>query len=348
MKKLIILVLMLILCATGVSASEMDFTAPPVPETGRKFLYKEPENLAEGIQMIIEQALPLIHPAFSEAASACVQVMGITMLLAVAENYTGIRKNMIRLIGTISLSVTFISVSSAMLPMARDTIQELDAYGKLLLPVLTGALAAQGYVTSSGLLYAGTAFFDSVLGNMINRILFPAVYAFLALAIASGALDENFLPKLKDMIKGTITWALKIVLYVFTGYMTVSGAISGSTDAIAMKATKVTIAGVVPVVGNILADASEAVLVGSAVMKNAAGVYGILAAIALVIGPFVRLGAQYLLIRLTATVCAAFGNKSLSGLIQDFSSAMGLVLAMTAAMSLMLLISTVCFMKVVN
>jgi hypothetical protein len=50
---------------------------------------------------------------------------------------------------------------------------------------------------------------------------------------------------------------------------------------------------------------------------------------------------------LTASIAGAFGPKELCDLIQDFSSAMGLVLAITAAVSLMLLISTVCFMKVV-
>ena len=143
-----------------------------------------------------------------------------------------------------------------------------------------------------------------------------------------------------------IIWLLKILLYAFTGYMTISGAVSGATDAMAMKATKVTISGIVPVVGGILADASEAVLVGVSVMKNAAGIYGILAVLAVAVGPFIQLGAQYLMLKMTASLCSSFGCKSLCGLIDDAAAAMGLILAMTAAVGLMLLISTVCFMKV--
>ena len=74
---------------------------------------------------------------------------------------------------------------------------------------------------------------------------------------------------------------MKIVLYAFTGYIGFTGVVSGTTDAMAMKAAKLTISGAVPVVGGILSDASEAVLVSAGIMKNAAGVYGILAVLAI-------------------------------------------------------------------
>ena len=101
----------------------------------------------------------------------------------------------------------------------------------------------------------------------------------------------------------------------------------------------------VPVVGGILADASEAVLVGAEVMKNAAGIYGILAIIAIFIVPFLEIGMQYLTLKATAAVTRVFGVKYLSDLIGDFSGTMGLLFGMTGAVCLMLLISTICFMK---
>ena len=58
-----------------------------------------------------------------------------------------------------------------------------------------------------------------------------------------------------------------------------------------------------------------------------------------------RIGIQYLLFKATAAICAVFGGHSAASLIEDFSTAMGLLLAMTGAVCLLLLISTVCFMK---
>ena len=113
----------------------------------------------------------------------------------------------------------------------------------------------------------------------------------------------------------------------------------------ALKAAKLTISGVVPVVGGILSDASEAVLVSAGVVKNAVGVYGLVAVAAIAMGPFLRIGVQYLLLKLTAAVCGVFGNKRTAELVGDFSTAMGILLAMTGAVCLLLLISMVCFMK---
>ena len=97
--------------------------------------------------------------------------------------------------------------------------------------------------------------------------------------------------------------------------------------------------------GGILSDASEAVLVGAGTVKNAVGIYGMFAIIAIWIGPFLKIAAHYLLLKTTGAVCGIFGSKQITDMIQDFSSAMGLLLAMTGTVCLMLMISMVCFMK---
>ena len=57
------------------------------------------------------------------------------------------------------------------------------------------------------------------------------------------------------------------------------------------------------------------------------------------------IGCHYLLLRLTGAVCSIFGSKSVTELIHDFGTGMGILLGMTGAVSLMILISTVCFMR---
>ena len=69
---------------------------------------------------------------------------------------------------------------------------------------------------------------------------------------------------------------------------------------------------------------------------------------AIFIGPCIKIGVQYLLLRLSAALCSVFGNKGISGIIDDFACAMGLLLGMTGAVCLLLIISTVCFLKGVS
>ena len=138
---------------------------------------------------------------------------------------------------------------------------------------------------------------------------------------------------------------MKILLYAFTGYMTLTGVISGTVDASAAKAAKIAISSAVPVIGGLLSDASEAVLVSAGVLRNTAGVYGMLTVLALLCRPFIQIGAQYLLLKGTDAICAGIQRKENSRIVGDFSTAMGMILAVVSTQSVLLLISTICFMK---
>ena len=210
---------------------------------------------------------------------------------------------------------------------------------------MTTALAAQGGVASSAAIYTAAMMFNTLLTNLISRILNPMVYVYLVLSVSMAALEEDLLKKLRDVVKWAMTWCLKIILYTFTGFLGLTGVVSGSADAAALKVAKMTISGVVPVVGGILSDASEAVLVGAATVKNAIGIYGMFAVMAIILRPFVRIGTHYLLLKGTAALCHVFSGKKIAGLIADFSSALGFLLAMAGAGCLILIISITCFMK---
>ena len=121
--------------------------------------------------------------------------------------------------------------------------------------------------------------------------------------------------------------------------------ITGSVDASALRAAKLTISGMIPVVGKIISDSSETILVSAGMVKNGVGIYGLLAVISVVIGPFIKIGIQYLLFKVTAALCDLFGIKQISGLISDFSKALAIALGMIGILGMMLMIGTVCFMK---
>ena len=189
------------------------------------------------------------------------------------------------------------------------------------------------------------AFFDTVLSTVISSLLIPMVYIYIVLSIVTAAAGDQTMHKLRDLVKSVMAWSMKILLYVFTGYISITGAVSGTADQAAVKAAKLTISSAVPVIGSIMSDASETILVSAGVVKNSVGIYGLIAVVAIVAVPFLKIGLQYLLLKLTGSVCSLFMDKQLSGLLDDFSSSMGLLLAMTGISSLLFFISIVCFLK---
>lgn len=343
MKKLILICVLLFLVASPVYA--LDLTAPSAPKDAQGLMRPETNSFGEDLWYIVKSAVGTLQPQIAKGCAVCLSVIAAAMLTSLLVSFPGKSKRVTELAGTIAVACLLLGSANTLIHSAADTVTALSEYGKLLLPVMTTAMAAQGGITSSAAIYTGTAIFDAILCALISGLLVPMIYVFLALAVANSALGEDLLKKLRDFLKWLVSWCLKIILYVFTGYIAVTGVVSGTTDQAALKATKLTISGVVPVVGGILSDASEAVLVSAGLVKSAVGVYGLLAIAAIAITPFLQIAVQYLLLKLTAAVCGIFGNKRSSELIGDFSAAMGLLLAMTGTVCLLLLISTVCFMK---
>lgn len=346
MKKAFILFLMIFVMVSPVSAAEL--TAPEVPEVGKAVMPDKADTFGEGLLEILRDAVSLSRPDLKEAAQVCTGVIGAVLLISILKTFPGKAGNTADLCGTVAIAALLLGSTNSLVQLGAETVTELTEYGKLLLPVMTAAMAAQGAVTSSAALYMGTAVFNSILSTLISNLLIPMVYVFLALAAANSAVGEDVLKKIRDFVRWLLSWCLKIILYVFTGYIGITGVASGTTDAATLKAAKLTISGVVPVVGGILSDASEAVLVSAGLVKNAAGIYGMLAILAVCIGPFIRIGSHYLLLKLTGAVCGVFGSKRATELIGDFAAAMGLLLAMTGSVCLLLLIGTVCFLKEVG
>jgi len=343
MKKWIILIALL--CSVILPVSAAEYPAPPAPESAQQYMPADTESFADGLLYVLKTAISEIRPSLGSATGVCLSLIATVLLMRILSNISGEESNVIHLTGAVVIGLLLLDPIHSMVQLGTNTVTEMSEYSKLLLPVITSAMAAQGGVTSSAALYTGTVMFNSLLTSAISRFVVPGLYVFLCLCVAGCAVKEEMLDKIRDTVKKGITWCLKTVLYIFTGYISITGVISGTVDASALKATKLTISGVVPVIGKVLADTSETILVSAGIMKNAAGVYGVLAIIAVFIGPFLEIGIQYLLLKLTGAVCNIFGNKQTVTLINNFSTGMGIILAMIGTVCVLLLISLVCFMK---
>ena len=342
-RRVLIFVILVILLSLPVRA--MDFSAPAPPDGAAEYLPKEADSFGEGLWNVLKAALNVVGPSVSEGAGCCIRLMGAMLLTALAGQLMPNGSRALALTGTAAVSVLLLQPSGALLELGLATVRDLQEYGRLLLPVLASALAATGGVTASAGLYVGTAVFNTVLCSLVPAVMIPMLRLLLALSIARGAVGEPLLKQLGELVRCCAEWVLKLGLYGFTGYMAITGVVSGAADALAGKAARIAISGAVPVVGGILSDAADAVLLSAATLGSGAGVWGILTVLAVFLTPALRIGVQYLLLRLTAAAGDAMGCGGCAGVVGDFAGVLGLLMALCWSQAVMLLISAVCFLR---
>ena len=343
MKYILCVLCLLAVLMFPVGASEI--VAPEVPDDAQMLMPPEDIGLADRLSYLLQAGLQGAQPQVAPCIRLCGRILCAMLLLSMVHQVKGYSGKTVEIAGIFAICALLLGSTGSMIQLGTQTVQQISQYGKLLLPVLTAALASQGGSVSAAALCSATALFDAVVCSLICSLLLPMVSVYLVLSAVGAATEDDFLHRLRDLLKQIMSWSLKLMLYTFTGYISISGIISGAVDQTAVKAAKLTISGMVPVVGGILSDASETVLVGAGIVKNSVGIYGLLGILVVTIVPFLTVGIHYLLLKLTTVLGSAFASKALTTLMSDFSTAMGLVLAMTGSVCMIQLISIIYFLR---
>ena len=348
MKKLICLLLCLLALTVEARAAEVpkDVT-DALPEQSEELMEdtdaSDAQGFAAGVSRILEKmggkAGDILRQRVRGAASILLVVVLCGAIDGFSQGTGGKAAAFLPMAGALSVTLLTAGSLDSLIGLGAETIGELNRFSKALLPTLAAATAASGAVTTATVQQVTTVFFVDLLLNLVDGLLLPMVYLYTGALAAAACLPESRLGAIAEGLKKILTWILTTALLVFTVYLSVARVISGAADGAAVRVTKAAISGVVPVVGGIIAEASETVLVGAGMLKNTVGLMGMLAILAACAYPFLQLGVQYLLYKLTAFLAAAIGAPGLCKLIDGLGGAFGLVLGMTGACALLLLVS---------
>ena len=357
MRRFLILILLLLLLtgqaaavelADAFGASELQRGLPPAAEELLGDISPTEQPDLWKLEDIFTDAWEKSRGFFHAALKSMFRVLLIVILCRLAELGDGEQiGRATAMAGAFAITLCCAEDMKSLIGLGSSTMDEVMAFSDLLLPVMASAAAACGAVGKASAIYAVTTVFSNLLIRFCNSILIPAVYGVIALGLCDCALQENRLKKAGELIAWFIRFCLKTIMYAFTGFLAVTGVISGTSDAVALKAAKVTISSMVPVVGGIISDAADTVLAGAGVLKSAVGTFGMLAIVAVFLLPFLRMGFQFLSFKLASALGGMMGSK-LGGLLDTLAEAMGFMLAMTGSCVMMCLLSCICFMRMVQ
>lgn len=345
MKKWVVLLLALALCV--VPAAALDGETVPgwdgLWDQAEDYGVSQDTGLEGGLSQLVVQGLEQLKALAGRSIATGVKLLAVVLVCGLAQSAAlpgqqeGVQAA--ELAGALAITALTMTDVAAMIGLGRETLRRMDDLAQALLPVMAALTAATGRVSGAAVGQGVTVLFSQLLLDAMDGLLIPLIDGYVAVSCAWAAVDSPGLKKLGELMKGAAALILTGLLLAFVGYLTASGAIAGSVDAAAVKTAKLAISRAIPVVGGILADASETVLAGAGVLRGTVGTAGMLVVLAICLTPFLHLGLHYLVYKAAAALCALIAQPRLSGLIDALGGAFGMVLGMTGAGALVLLVS---------
>lgn len=267
-------------------------------------------------------------------------MIGIFILIAIVQTIVPDNDNK-ALDLACSLFIIIATVGS-MISYIPYIISAIDASSKFMIgfiPVYTALIVASGN-PASALSYNTVAIVIAQSSvSFINAFLIPLIVMLIALSISASISPALNMSGLVDMFKKTVMWVLTAIATVFTGFMSLKGILVSSADTMAVKSGQALMGTLVPIIGPSLSDAYSSILGSMSMLKNAVGIFGILAVSIINIPVLVQIGIWIASIYIASFVAEAMGLSKGAKLLQNIN-ATNIILVAILMFNLILILVT--------
>lgn len=253
----------------------------------------------------------------------------------------------VNLTGCLVIALATLGDLSSVSAMGKAALDEMHTFSGLLLPTLCSAAAGAGAVGSAAAKYAASALFMDVLLSVSQRLILPLLGAYTAAVVASAATGDGRLGGAVKLMKWLCKSSLTALVTVFSFYLGISGIASSGADAAAAKAAKALISGFIPVVGKMVSGASESIAAGAGLIRNAVGLFGLGAVLALCAGPFLATGLRYLLFKAASALVGLIAGGRIAALVEGIGEFYGMLMALVGTGAIFMFISILSLIRTV-
>lgn len=229
------------------------------------------------------------------------------------------------------------------LVLARETVAIMVGFMEALLPLIITLLAGIGAVTSAALFTPLMLFVVSAVSLVVKDLVLPLLFLTAVLDCVNYLSNNYRLSNLAGTFKQAGMIVLGLTLVIFVGIISIQGAAGGVADGLALRTAKYATATFIPVVGKMFADTVELVMGASLLIKNAVGIFGVIAIMTICAFPLIKLIALITIMKLTGALIQPMGDEKMAKCLEAISNNLLLVFGgvLTAALMFFLAITII-------
>lgn len=253
---------------------------------------------------------------FRENIGLLFKIIGIAFLCAILKNlqssFGGSVSEIAFYVCYMLIIVLIVTSFTNITSICINSISKLNRFMNVLIPVLITLLMTMGNITTVATLQPILLGMISLITTLVSNLVIPVILVSTVLNLVGNISSQVNVEKLSKFFKKSVMYILEFVMIIFLGILSLEGSLASNVDGITAKVAKTAVSNVVPVVGKLISDATDSVIGGVNITKNAIGVIGILVITLIVISPIFESFILMLLFNLSSAVCETVADSRIS------------------------------------
>lgn len=299
---------------------------------------------------LLNHALSLIFSAFSESGKGIIGHCGGILAICVCAGVINSFKssfpsmgNMGEYVSILALSAAAFSAVNSVTIFVQQATLRFSQYLLTLLPVMTTMYVYGGSTGAAVASATSVDLFCTVVTVICNTVLTPLINICLVLSLTAAIPGCGSVQPIASGIKN-ISASLTAFVFSILGFaVSVQTVISAAGDSYASRTVRFASGVFIPVIGNMVGEASRTVLAAVAKAKSVIGLGGITALLTIVLPPVAVVVMYKLGLLFCASAAKMIGCEKESRLLYDINGIFGVLLAVMLGASLVGLLAITVF-----
>ena len=249
-------------------------------------------------------------------------------------------------ISIILLSGVTYSVLYNLFIFAIAALETLSTTMAAFMPVMASLYAMSGATASAASSASGLAVFLTTLSLICTKVILPLLQISFALCL-SGAIPNGInLSSVTTLVKNTATTLMgfAFTLMGFVLYLQTAVAVAG--DNFFHRSVRFASGVFIPVIGNMLGEASRTVISSVSVIKSTVGAAGTVVILSLVLPPFLSAVLHRFMLSLAAVLAKSLGCEKEGAFLSELCGVTGVLMALIGGATVVCLIAMATFIRV--
>lgn len=299
-------------------------------------------SLLEDPGSVLGQALGYFLGEFFSAGTLLLEILVICIIGALLKNASEAEgERAASAVGMMACHYAAVAIAAgsftAMYAIAWTAIDEMTTFMQALLPMMVSLLVGSGAVTAGAFMSPVMLGAVSLFATVCRLLILPALFLSCSFYLINSLTEQDYIKSLASLIRKLALFVMGLGVLLFSGLSAVQSMVSAPADSLFSKAARYSIGHFVPVIGSFAADSIDLIRTCTALIKAAAGLFGVLALLFLLAVPLLKLLAGVVIYKLAAVVLEPIGDRKMSECMNQIGStlvALCLVVFLTALMFL--------------